>query len=342
MKKILLTILVGTSLVFTQCNKEDTTDATKKEEPSLKDFSLSQNNVSLFKEAEQKIAITSGNNDYTLEQSEESKKIAQVSLSADKKEIVIKALTEGKIAIKITDTPTKKEVSFDIFVSSKVTPEDYELSEDKKTLVRWKGENIKSLDMNIIEGLKEVTKIEKDAFRDHENLEHVILPKELTFIGDRVFYRCEKLIDAEIPDSVTSLGGASFSGCKNLEKVNLPKGITFIDAVTLYNCAKITEITIPEGVTEIDWSAFAGTGIKELVFPSSIQKLGDRVIQFCKQLEKIVFKSDTPPTIKYSSLRRAVEEPPLKIYVPKGKKQTYIDSSKYWKDFEELIVESES
>ena len=59
MKKILLTILVGTSLGFTQCNKEDTTDATKKEEPSLKDFSLSQNNVSLFKEAEQKIAITS-------------------------------------------------------------------------------------------------------------------------------------------------------------------------------------------------------------------------------------------------------------------------------------------
>ena len=32
MKKILLTILVGTSLVFTQCNKEDSTDTTKKEE----------------------------------------------------------------------------------------------------------------------------------------------------------------------------------------------------------------------------------------------------------------------------------------------------------------------
>ena len=342
MKTLSISItLLLTIALFTQCNKEDTTDAAKKEEKelTLKDFSLSQNELSLIRETEQRVAITSGNEQYKLEQSEESKNIAQVSLSDNKKEIVIKALTEGKITIKAIDIPTKKEILLNIFVSSKVTPEDYELSEDKKTLVRWKGENIKSLDMNIIEGLKEVTKIEKDAFRDHENLEHVILPKELTFIGDRVFYRCEKLIDAEIPDSVTSLGGASFSGCKNLEKVNLPKGITFIDAVTLYNCAKITEITIPEGVTEIDWSAFAGTGIKELVFPSSIQKLGDRVIQFCKQLEKIVFKSDTPPTIKYSSLRRAVEEPPLKIYVPKGKKQTYIDSSKYWKDFEGLIIE---
>ena len=144
MKKILLTILVCASfLVLTQCKKEDN-DPAKKEErkPSLKDFSLSQNNISLFKDAEHKIAITSGNDDYTLEQSEESKKIAQISLSADKKEIVIKALIEGKIVMKITDIPTKKEVSLDVFVSSKVTPEDYELSPDKKTLVKWNGENV--------------------------------------------------------------------------------------------------------------------------------------------------------------------------------------------------------
>ena len=333
MKNIsIIVILLFTISLFTQCKKDDPIQP-------LNDFSLSQNSVSLTKDSQQKITITSGNGEYTLTQSEESKKVAQTSISSDKKEIVIKAITEGKISVEITDVLAKKSASLEISIFSKVTPQDYELSQDKKTLIKWKGAHTKSLDMNIFQELKNITAIEKDAFKRHENIEVVIFPEKITSIGNRVFYRCEKLIDAEIPDSVTSLGGASFSGCKNLEKVNLPKGITFIDAVTLYNCAKITEITIPEGVTEIDWSAFAGTGIKELVFPSSIQKLGDRVIQFCKQLEKIVFKSDTPPTIKYSSLRRAVEEPPLKIYVPKGKKQTYIDSSKYWKDFEGLIIE---
>ena len=334
MKKIyLLTLLVWTALVFTQCKKEDPIQY-------LNDFSLSQNRVSLTKDSQQKITITSGNGEYTLTQSEESKKVAQTSISSDKKEIVIKAITEGKISVEITDVLAKKSASLEISVLSKVTPQDYELSQDKKTLIKWKGAHTKSLDMNIIQELKNITAIEKDAFKRHENIEIVIFPEKITSIGDRVFYGCEKLKEATIPDSVTSLGGASFSGCVNLEKVNLPKGITLIDAVTFYNCKNIKEITIPEKVTKVDWNAFSGTGIKELIFPSSIKNLDTGIVDSCKNLEKIVFKGDTPPSIKYNSLKRNVENLPLKIYVPKGKKQIYIESSKYWKEVEELIIES--
>lgn len=334
MKKIyLLTLLVWTALVFTQCKKEDPIQ-------HLNDFSLSQNRVSLTKDSQQKITITSGNGEYTLTQSEESKKVAQTSISSDKKEIVIKAITEGKISVEITDVLAKKSASLEISIFSKVTPQDYELSQDKKTLIKWKGAHTKSLDMNIIQELKNITAIEKDAFKRHENIEIVIFPEKITSIGDRVFYGCEKLKEATIPDSVTSLGGASFSGCVNLEKVNLPKGITLIDAVTFYNCKNIKEITIPEKVTKVDWNAFSGTGIKELIFPSSIKNLDTGIVDSCKNLEKIVFKGDTPPSIKYNSLKRNVENLPLKIYVPKGKKQIYIESSKYWKEVEELIIES--
>ena len=334
MKKIyLLILLVCTALVFTQCKKEDPIQP-------LNDFSLSQNRVSLTKDSQQKITITSGNGEYTLTQSEESKKVAQTSISSDKKEIVIKAITEGKISVEITDVLAKKSASLEISVLSKVTPQDYELSQDKKTLIKWKGAHTKSLDMNIIQELKNITAIEKDAFKRHENIEIVIFPEKITSIGDRVFYGCEKLKEATIPDSVTSLGGASFSGCVNLEKVNLPKGITLIDAVTFYNCKNIREITIPEKVTKVDWNAFSGTGIKELIFPSSIKNLDTGIVDSCKNLEKIVFKGDTPPSIKYNSLKRNVENLPLKIYVPKGKKQIYIESSKYWKEVEELIIES--
>ena len=334
MKKIyLLTLLVCTALVFTQCKKDDPIQP-------LNDFSLSQNSVSLTKDSQQKITITSGNGEYTLTQSEESKKVAQTSISSDKKEIVIKAITEGKISVEITDVLAKKSASLEISVLSKVTPQDYELSQDKKTLIKWKGAHTKSLDMNIFQELKNITAIEKDAFKRHENIEVVIFPEKITSIGNRVFYRCEKLKEVTIPDSVTSLGSASFSGCVNLEKVNLPKGITLINAVTFDNCKNIREITIPEKVTKVDWNAFSGTGIKELVFPSSIKNLDTGIVDSCKNLEKIVFKGDTPPSIKYNSLKRNVENPPLKIYVPKGKKQTYIESSKYWKELEELIIES--
>ena len=282
MKKIyLLILLVCTALVFTQCKKEDPIQP-------LNDFSLSQNRVSLTKDSQQKITITSGNGEYTLTQSEESKKVAQTSISSDKKEIVIKAITEGKISVEITDVLAKKSASLEISIFSKVTPQDYELSQDKKTLIKWKGAHTKSLDMNIFQELKNITAIEKDAFKRHENIEVVIFPEKITSIGDRVFYGCEKLKEVTIPDSVTSLGGASFSGCVNLEKVNLPKGITLIDAVTFYNCKNIREITIPEKVTKVDWNAFSGTGIKELVFPSSIKNLDTGIVDSCKNLEKIV------------------------------------------------------
>ena len=334
MKKIyLLILLVCTALVFTQCKKEDPIQ-------HLNDFSLSQNRVSLTKDSQQKITITSGNGEYTLTQSEESKKVAQTSISSDKKEIVIKAITEGKISVEITDVLAKKSASLEISVLSKVTPQDYELSQDKKTLIKWKGAHTKSLDMNIFQELKNITAIEKDAFKRHENIEVVIFPEKITSIGNRVFYRCEKLKEITIPDSVTSLGSASFSGCVNLEKVNLPKGITLINAVTFDKCKNIREITIPEKVTKVDWNAFSGTGIKELIFPSSIKNLDTGIVDSCKNLEKIVFKGDTPPSIKYNSLKRNVENLPLKIYVPKGKKQIYIESSKYWKEVEELIIES--
>ena len=334
MKNIsIIVILLFTISLFTQCKKDDPIQP-------LNDFSLSQNSVSLTKDSQQKITITSGNGEYTLTQSEESKKVAQTSISSDKKEIVIKAITEGKISVEITDVLAKKSASLEISVLSKVTPQDYELSQDKKTLIKWKGAHTKSLDMNIFQELKNITAIEKDAFKRHENIEVVIFPEKITSIGNRVFYRCEKLKEVTIPDSVTSLGSASFSGCVNLEKVNLPKGITLINAVTFDNCKNIREITIPEKVTKVDWNAFSGTGIKELVFPSSIKNLDTGIVDSCKNLEKIVFKGDTPPSIKYNSLKRNIENPPLKIYVPKGKKQIYIESSKYWKEVEELIIES--
>ena len=325
MKKIyLLILLVCTALVFTQCKKEDPIQP-------LNDFSLSQNSVSLTKDSQQKITITSGNGEYTLTQSEESKKVAQTSISSDKKEIVIKAITEGKISVEITDVLAKKSASLEISIFSKVTPQDYELSQDKKTLIKWKGAHTKSLDMNIIEALKGVT-----------NIGLVVLPKALTSIADQVFMDCSNLKSVSIPDTVTSIGRGAFGDCTKLAEVQLPKGLTEIPNTFFYGCKSLAKITIPEGVQSVGFNAFEQTLIKEIIFPAALKTLDTDVVAWCGKLEKIVFKGSTPPTIDYSSLKRKVENPPLKIYVPKGKKQTYIDSSEEWKDLEELIVENNS
>ena len=336
MKNIsIIAILLLTISLFTQCKKEDPIQP-------LNDFSLSQNRVSLTKDSQQKITITSGNGEYTLTQSEESKKVAQTYISSDKKEIVIKAITEGKISVEITDVLAKKSASLEISVLSKVTPQDYELSQDKKTLIKWKGAHTKSLDMNIIEALKGVTNIGEEAFSGNKNIELVVLPKALTSIADQVFIDCSNLKSVSIPDTVTSIGRGAFGDCTKLAEVKLPKGLTEIPDTFFYGCKSLAKITIPEGVQSVGYNAFEQTLIKEIIFPAALKTLDTDVVAWCGKLEKIVFKGSTPPTIDYSSLKRKVENPPLKIYVPKGKKQTYIDSSEEWKDLEELIVENNS
>ena len=336
MKNIsIIVILLFTISLFTQCKKDDPIQP-------LNDFSLSQNSVSLTKDSQQKITITSGNGEYTLTQSEESKKVAQTSISSDKKEIVIKAITEGKISVEITDVLAKKSASLEISVLSKVTPQDYELSQDKKTLIKWKGAHTKSLDMNIIEALKGVTNIGEEAFSGNKNIELVVLPKALTSIADQVFMDCSNLKSVSIPDTVTRIGRGAFGDCTKLAEVQLPKGLTEIPDTFFYGCKSLTKITIPEGVQSVGYNAFEQTLIKEIIFPAALKTLDTDVVAWCGKLEKIVFKGSTPPTIDYSSLKRKVENPPLKIYVPKGKKQTYIDSSEEWKDLEELIVENNS
>jgi len=336
MKNIsIIVILLFTISLFTQCKKDDPIQP-------LNDFSLSQNSVSLTKDSQQKITITSGNGEYTLTQSEESKKVAQTSISSDKKEIVIKAITEGKISVEITDVLAKKSASLEISVLSKVTPQDYELSQDKKTLIKWKGTHTKSLDMNIIEALKGVTNIGEEAFSGNKNIELVVLPKALTSIADQVFMDCSNLKSVSIPDTVTRIGRGAFGDCTKLAEVQLPKGLTEIPDTFFYGCKSLAKITIPEGVQSVGYNAFEQTLIKEIIFPAALKTLDTDVVAWCGKLEKIVFKGSTPPTIDYSSLKRKVENPPLKIYVPKGKKQTYIDSSEEWKDLEELIVENNS
>ena len=336
MKNIsIIAILLLTISLFTQCKKEDPIQP-------LNDFSLSQNSVSVTKDSQQKITIASGNGEYTLTQSEESKKVAQTSISSDKKEIVIKAITEGKISVEITDVLAKKSASLEISVLSKVTPQDYELSQDKKTLIKWKGAHTKSLDMNIIEALKGVTNIGEEAFSGNKNIELVVLPKALTSIADQVFMDCSNLKSVSIPDTVTSIGRGAFGDCTKLAEVLLPKGLTEIPNTFFYGCKSLAKITIPERVQSVGFNAFEQTLIKEIIFPAALKTLDTDVVAWCEKLEKIVFKGTTTTTIDHSSLKRKVENPPLKIYVPKGKKQTYINSSEEWKDLEELIVENNS
>ena len=139
-----------------------------------------------------------------------------------------------------------------------------------------------------------LTTIDKMAFRSNENLTKVVLPDQMTVLGNSLFNGCTKLSSVHLPDSLTAIGDELFDGCTALTKIEIPDSVETIGTKSTAYCFRktgITEFTIPAnvkiiqgiftdcthlttvklhaGVTEIVGSAFSGcTALKSVYVPS--------------------------------------------------------------------------
>lgn len=164
-------------------------------------------------------------------------------------------------------------------------------------------------------------------FNKCENLETIILPKDLWFIGyDAFSYTALKSID--IPDKVQYI--CAFHNCELLEKVILPSALIKIDHGGFEGCKMLYNITIPEKVSEIGNSAFEGctslqsisfegnvssigkeafincTSLKTVILPSGLESLGSSAFSGCSSLSKVVM-SDKLKEIESTTFKDCVE-----------------------------------
>lgn len=51
------------------------------------------------------------------------------------------------------------------------------------------------------------------AFKDCDNLEEIVMPKNLKNIGDEAFYGCSGLSELTLPNSLTKIGNGAFHYC---------------------------------------------------------------------------------------------------------------------------------
>lgn len=133
-----------------------------------------------------------------------------------------------------------------------------------------------------------ITSIGSSAFQGCSLLTSLILPSLLENIGSNAFSgsNLEKL---EIPGSVKSIGTALFSGCAKLTSVKWPSNVAIIPSGTFNNCKALVSFEIPTWIKEIHGSAFAGTGLTEMVIPNSVDSIGENLYASCASLEKAVW-----------------------------------------------------
>ena len=184
--------------------------------------------------------------------------------------------------------------------------EDYELSSDGKTLLKWLNPKTSYIDMNLEPKLRNVTTIASGAF--------VTVPE----LRDR-------LSTVIIGDGVTEIQASAFSGCGALRRVELPEGLTAIADFTFTNCISLQYIDIPETVTSIGMQAFSNCAkLKKITIPKGVGHFKSRTFLNCSALKTLVLEN--PTAFNIDQISNAFSGTTLTvIYVPHASKQAYKD-----------------
>ncbi len=77
----------------------------------------------------------------------------------------------------------------------------------------------------------------------YKNIFQADIGNTVTSIGDYVFYLCWNLDSVTIPDSVTSIGEQAFYGCDKLTSVTIGSGATSIGNGAFEECSGLTSVT---------------------------------------------------------------------------------------------------
>jgi len=147
-----------------------------------------------------------------------------------------------------------------------------------------------------------ITNIGNYTFEGGSGITNIVLHERVESIGSAAFSGCSGLTSIVIPTGVKSVASGAFSGCSGLNGVYITDmaawcGIDFETtgsnpleyAKKLYmNSELVTELEIPAGVTEIKANAFACCeSIVTVALPSGITAIGDNAFYRCTSLFEI-------------------------------------------------------
>ena len=201
-----------------------------------------------------------------------------------------------------------------------VVTEDYQLSPDGKTLVKWLNKRTRYIDMNTDPKLSEVEKIADNAFDEVDadnDLSTIIVGDKVTELGKFTFSKCRNLRRIELPDGLTTIGKGAFDACSNLQYINIPETVTNLGEQAFTNCTKLKTITIPKGISSFGKRTFLG----------------------CSALRTLILENPVGFEINKAGMQAAFQGVFLNvIYVPYGSADSYKNKNKSsYSNYENII-----
>lgn len=124
-------------------------------------------------------------------------------------------------------------------------------------------------------------KLPDDAFSTYvdapnspqSQLTKIILPDNLSEIGDYAFENLAQLKSLKLPAALRKIGAYAFAGCTSLQSISLPEGLTELGMGCFKNCTSLKDVELPSSLLRINPYAFEGAGIEEIYLPEGITTL---------------------------------------------------------------------
>ncbi len=145
----------------------------------------------------------------------------------------------------------------------------------------------------------------------------LVVPDNITTIGNFAFAACSSLESATFGRNVRNIGTDLFSGDGELKEVSLNTGLTNISDRCFNGCVELKTVDIPEGVTVIGESAFQQLedlsaiklpttlvtieasafkqcfALSTVIIPENVESIGDNAFSLCYNLRDVYFMGTT-------------------------------------------------
>jgi TolB-like protein len=139
----------------------------------------------------------------------------------------------------------------------------------------------------------EITVIGDAAFRQNGRIKRVVLHNKVTAIGRNAFSNCTGLAEIIIPSSVTSIGSGAFYNCSSLNEIIIPASITVIPDNAFASCKNLQNITISPGVQRIEKAFVSCENLTRILIPKSVTSIGEFAFSQCKNLKTVTLLNDS-------------------------------------------------
>lgn len=92
---------------------------------------------------------------------------------------------------------------------------------------------------------------------NNEEIRDLVIPDDVTYIGDYAFRGCTSITSVTMGENVTKIGTSAFYGCKNCTSITIGENVTSIGSWAFYGCSAMTSLTsLPRKVPSTTSNSF--------------------------------------------------------------------------------------